>query len=233
LILPTALARALFPKMSSISHDIRADLSRRVVSVSTVALFPMVVAMIYFADEALSHWLGPAIGLAAAPILKVLALGYLLNASSYVPFIQIQSLERPDLSAKAHMIELPLYLGGLFLLIGRYGAIGAAWAWFIRIFIDTVAMFWLASRVPPKGVLGGAAVNTRTTSQMNRQIWQDFWGVLFGAALLFPGIFIHALQARALAAVATLIIFSGVSWRFWFDAGTRHWLIAKVRLARR
>jgi O-antigen/teichoic acid export membrane protein len=141
LIVPAALARALFPKMSSLTHEVRVDLYRRVVGVMTLAIFPMVAIAIYFADECLSLWLGPKLGMSAAPILKVMVLGYFFNATAHIPFIQLQSLERPDLSAKIHLVELPVYLAGLFYLTNRWGALGAASAWLLRVSFDSICMF--------------------------------------------------------------------------------------------
>jgi O-antigen/teichoic acid export membrane protein len=211
LIIPAALARALFPRMSSLTHDVRVDLYRRVVGVMTLAIFPGVAVAIYFADEALRLWLGASLGASAAPIFKILVLGYFFNATAHIPFIQLQSLERPDLSAKIHLVELPVYLAGLFYLTNLYGALGAASAWLLRVSFDAVCMFW-------------------TTNKLHRNagLVSETWGIAVGGCLLVPAFFPLAIWLRALLCLLAIAVCTVLSWRFWFDSETRVWILRKT-----
>jgi O-antigen/teichoic acid export membrane protein len=47
---------------------------------------------------------------------------------------------RPDISARLHLIELPLFICALLLLVDQYGVLGAAWAWVGRMIVDATAL---------------------------------------------------------------------------------------------
>jgi len=54
----------------------------------------------------------------------------------------IHAKGRADITAKLHIIELPLFLAALFFLLHQYGIPGAAWAWVGRMVFDAVALAW-------------------------------------------------------------------------------------------
>jgi O-antigen/teichoic acid export membrane protein len=58
----------------------------------------------------------------------------------------VQGIGRPDLTAKLHLIELPLYLLLLILLLNFFGTVGAALAWTGRVVIDTLVLLAWARR---------------------------------------------------------------------------------------
>ena len=45
-----------------------------------------------------------------------------------------------------HLAQLPLYLPALWICAQRYGALGVALLWGLRIVVDTAALLWLARR---------------------------------------------------------------------------------------
>jgi O-antigen/teichoic acid export membrane protein len=49
---------------------------------------------------------------------------------------------RADLTAKLHIIELPLFVTALVFLLHQYGLPGAAWAWVGRMVLDAAALAW-------------------------------------------------------------------------------------------
>jgi len=75
--------------------------------------------------------------------------GVLVNSLAQVPYAQIQAFGRPDLTAKFHLIELPLQVALVWALVTTWGIAGAALAWSIRITVDAVFLFgaaaWLAA----------------------------------------------------------------------------------------
>ncbi|MBD3727087.1 MAG: hypothetical protein IE936_08470, partial [Moraxella osloensis] len=52
---------------------------------------------------------------------------------------------RTDLTAKLHVIELPLYALALFYFVAAFGIVGAAIAWFARVALDTTALYLMAA----------------------------------------------------------------------------------------
>lgn len=103
-----------------------------------------------FAHEALDFWLGPVFAKESAVALNWLAIGVYLNCFARLPSAALQAAGRPDLTAKLHIVELPVYLILLGLLTNAYGIAGTAVAWTLRIAADTLALFFFGCREIPK-----------------------------------------------------------------------------------
>jgi O-antigen/teichoic acid export membrane protein len=102
-----------------------------------------------FAPEGLALWISQEFADQSADVLRWLALGVYINCVARLPFIALQSHGRPDLTAKLHLAELPVYLGVLWLLLQQFGIAGAAMAWTLRIAVDALALFLLGMRIGP------------------------------------------------------------------------------------
>jgi O-antigen/teichoic acid export membrane protein len=156
LLLPVAVGGVLFPAFSTTLSGDRQRTPRlfsRGCGVILVGLFPVMLAIITLADRGLTLWLGADFASHSAPVLRWLAVGVLINAMATAPFALIQGAGRADLTAKAHLSELFVYLAGLWWLVTRFGIRGAAIAWVARVAVDTLIMFVLASRFLPDGML--------------------------------------------------------------------------------
>ncbi|MGC8698303.1 MAG: MATE family efflux transporter, partial [Halothiobacillus sp.] len=92
----------------------------------------------------LGLWLGAAFAAQALAITQWLMLGILINGFAHIPFALLQSAGRTDITAKIHLIELPLYAAALVLLTQQFGITGAAMAWFARVLFDTVLLYGIA-----------------------------------------------------------------------------------------
>src|SRR5260370_7975801 len=101
------------------------------------------------AQDGLKLWLGAEFAQHSFRVLQWLAVGVFLNGMAQVPFSLLQGVGRPDLTAKLHLIELPMYLGLMWWLISKRGIEGAAIAWSARAAIDALFLFVLARRVLP------------------------------------------------------------------------------------
>jgi O-antigen/teichoic acid export membrane protein len=88
------------------------------------------IVLAIFADTALHAWTGDGdITAHATPLLRVLALGTLLNGFVGIPY-QIQlATGWTSLTVRLNMVAVGMLAPALFLVIPLYGAIGAAWIW--------------------------------------------------------------------------------------------------------
>ena len=109
----------------------------------------IVALVIVFAKEILQIWLGTDFVIESTLSMQVLALGVLINSLAHTPFSLLQGVGRPDLPAKFHLIELPIYVGIAWVLVSEYGILGAAGAYTIRVMLDTVLLFMATSKVYP------------------------------------------------------------------------------------
>jgi O-antigen/teichoic acid export membrane protein len=79
-----------------------------------------------------------------------LAIGIFVNAVAQAPFAVVQGIGRPDITAKLHLAELPLYLAGMWWLAHRFGIAGVAVAWTARAALDAGGLLFAAHRFVPE-----------------------------------------------------------------------------------
>ncbi|MBZ5525121.1 MAG: flippase [Acidobacteriia bacterium] len=143
-LVPSALVGVLFPAFSATADS---DRSRLIflyecgVKYLFLLLFPVTLVLIAFAPEALRWWLGPDFAQNSAPVAQALAVAVFLNSLGQIPFAHVQSCGRPDITAKLHLMELPIYMAMLFWLARSMGIKGVAIAWLVRVALDTVMLF--------------------------------------------------------------------------------------------
>jgi O-antigen/teichoic acid export membrane protein len=152
-LISTALVGVLFPVFSATSFADRTRLAylyESGVKYIFVVLLPLTLLLVIFAPEGLSVWLGTDFANSSASLARVLAVAVLMNCMAHVPFTHIQSVGRPDVTAKFHLLELPIYVVTLFFLAKSWGINGVAVAWLLRVMIDTILLFWFSSRLLPE-----------------------------------------------------------------------------------
>lgn len=147
-IVPGALTAVLFPAFAA--QMARRDeqtwaLFKKAIYWLFLSLLPAVAAFTLFAHELLALWINPEFADHSSVLLQIFSIGILINSLAHVPFTLIQSAGAARLTALAHLVELPFFLALLWWLTVRYGPMGAATAWLLRMMIDTVVMFSLCS----------------------------------------------------------------------------------------
>ncbi|MEM7734665.1 MAG: flippase [Deinococcota bacterium] len=148
-IVPMALMRALFPALARQAASAQTKVATRGLyrkSLLSLALVmvPAVSIVMLFAKPGLSWWLGADFADQSFRVAQLLALGVLVHSLGQPSFTLIQALGRPDITAKLHLAEIPLYVVYLPWLIQRFGITGAAAAWLIRVSLSTIVLTFLA-----------------------------------------------------------------------------------------
>lgn len=219
LVLPVAVVAVLFPAFSASSaRDPKhaADLFDKSLKYLLLVLFPILLVVVAFAREALTLWLGASFAENSFVFLQWLAVGALLNGLAQIPYTFVQGVGRADLTAKLHLVELPLYVATAFFLIHRYGSIGAAVAWTARVTFDALVLFLIAGRllragtiqIQPFLLIGGAALILGAGLVMTSLWAKGLWLAGGFSYLLFAGWLITAdprprLNAWSAAAMRT------------------------------
>jgi O-antigen/teichoic acid export membrane protein len=151
-VVPTALLGVLFPAFAATfaaDRERTAMLVDRGTRVVLLCVFPASLAFACFAHEGLLLWINAEFARESAPILQWLAVGVLINCAGQVAYTALQAIGRPDLTAAVHVVELPLYVAGIWVLTTRFGLVGVAMAWTFRVAIDTAALMTLTARAIP------------------------------------------------------------------------------------
>ena len=148
-IIPAAMMGVLFPAFSQLLAEDR-DAARRLYRRSRPTILalmtPPVVVLALFAKPLLSAWVGPEIAARSAPVAAILAVGGLIHGLAQPPFHLLQAAGRPDISARLHLVEAPLYIGYMLWLTVQFGITGTAAAWLLRVSISMMVLGWLARR---------------------------------------------------------------------------------------
>jgi O-antigen/teichoic acid export membrane protein len=221
LIVPASVVGALFPELSRL-HD-RGDAQRvgelaaRGIRTTLLAVGPAAVLLVATAPDLLRVWLGAEFAAASAAALQILAVGIVINAVAHVPVTTLQSMGRPDLPARFHLLEVPLHAVVAVLLIRNWGVTGAAAAWTVRVTLDAALLLGAQLRIA-RGA--GAALRAEGVPAIGAVL-----GTFALAAAAVP--WIGEPWARWIAAVAIAGGATLVAWRFGVRGSDRE------RIARR
>ncbi len=151
-VIPGAMVGVLFPAFAvSLMQDPDRTgvLLSRSIKYIFLAVFPVILVIVTLAPEGLRLWLGPAFAQNSSSVLRWLAAGVFVNSLAHVPFALIQSTGRPDITAKLHLLELPIYFVAVWLLTKRLGIEGTAIAWTARVALDAILLLFFAHRLLP------------------------------------------------------------------------------------
>lgn len=218
-IIPATLSSVIFPAFSSLQaigeEDMNKDLSYR----STLYLcFPyafFVLFFLFFGKSFIGVWMGNEFAQKSSGILMVLSVAGLVNALALPSFTALQGLGKPHLPAIFHVAELMVYIPVSYFCILKFGALGAAIAWFLRVSLDTILL------------------NKALTGMFKISIW-DWYGRILQRALppvlVASGLFLalkkcglyilSPMNIGGLAVIFAVYVFS--VWVWGFDSFARN-----------
>ena len=212
LIVPASIVATLFPAFSSLTREGETEAPVSLLVSSTkyllLALGPGVVILLAFSGDILQLWLGPDFARNSAAALQILAIGVLANAVAMVPFALIQGLARPDVTAKIHLVELPLQLILAWVLVRLWGITGAALAWSLRTTVDALLLFIAAGRL--------ASIPWRSLFDVRVRQLLTLLAVLAGLAAA-SAVLVRERALRAPLVAFLLFVATVVVWRHLLD----------------
>jgi len=202
LVIPSALTGVLFPAISS-NYKINPEYTHKLLLKSIkyvfILIFPVVFVIITFSSEGIYIWLGEDFVEHSKLVLQLLGMGILLNSLAYFPFTFLQSIGRPDITAKIHLFELPFYLLLMVYIIPKLGIIGVAFVWVIRILVDTLLLFYFTQRVFADDFINKHKLHLVFVSS--------------SILMALVSIFLTLLIVKVIFALLVLMIFALVVWK--------------------
>jgi O-antigen/teichoic acid export membrane protein len=145
-----AVTNALFPAASELHTLGETERLRRLylsaAKLGLVALLPVTILPSILALPILEVWIGPAFAAASAPILTVLAIAYGVVAASAVAGVTADATGHPDWSAAVNLAAAAVNITLMFILVPRFGAVGAAYALLATGLALLVAQTWVVHR---------------------------------------------------------------------------------------
>ncbi|MDH1521462.1 MULTISPECIES: flippase [Achromobacter] len=211
-ILPGALTAVLFPALAAqIARQDKAvmPLINKAVGWIFLTLLPITVAIAIFAKELLTLWVGESFASQSYVLLQIFSAGMFITCIAQIPFTVIQGAGKSHLTAIFHLIEVPLFLGALLLLSRNYGLTGAAFAWFLRVAVDAILMFWGVKLVLNRSMFTSARLRLLSVSAL--------------AVVGFVGAIVPSPSLRAawLVAIVALVLLIAVRGSARFGRGSR------------
>lgn len=209
LVFPRAWVSVLFPTFAAHFGQRQGqttDLFARSLSGLMGMLLPVILVVIAFTPEGFRIWLGEDFAVQSTPIMRWLSTGIFIYCLTYIPFSFLQGIGRPDIPARIHLVEFPLFVALAVAMIKAFGISGAAMAWAIRAFLEFIVMLYFSSRFAP--VIRQYVIRWAVCGMV----------ALFMIALI---VFCGPLAWRGLATLASLAVWCALVWFYLFDAADR------------
>ena len=158
-IIPGSLTSALFPKLTIASAEESRLLNKKALLTLAATITLPVMIGIFAMEPFLNLWVGREIGVQSAPVGRILLIGFWCNAMALVPFTQLQAAGRPRTVTLILLLQIPLYLGALYVAMIGYGIVGCAVALAARFGVDFIMQSLAAHRrIEAAPALGGSLV---------------------------------------------------------------------------
>lgn len=144
-----AISSVAFPRLTVLIHERPAEWSpmfRRWLGIVAVVMLLVTSALALSLPVILPWWIGTGLPSESVPIGQILCLGVFANSIGSMYFALLHAKGRSKVTAKLHLLELPLFAAVLYVLIGAFGLYGAAWAWVGRMIFDAIALGILSRR---------------------------------------------------------------------------------------
>jgi O-antigen/teichoic acid export membrane protein len=177
-IIPGSLTSALFPKLTMATAEEARLMSRKALLTLAATITLPVMIGIFAMEPFLNLWVGREIGLQSAPVGRILLVGFWCNAMALVPFTQLQAAGRPRTVTMILLLQIPLYLGALYVAMIGYGIVGCAVALAARFGVDFLMQSLAVDRrIQAAPALGGslilliAAVILSSMLALNDPLW--------------------------------------------------------------
>lgn len=221
-LLPVGVMTVFFPAISTsvaAKPEKAVKLMNQALKGILFMTFPVVLGMVLFAKEGLMIWVGPEFATNSALLAQILSIGILLKSLSHMPLAFLHSIDRPDLTAKIHLLELLAYSLVLYGLTKELGLMGAALAHTIRLASDMFIMMFVALR----------NMKSRGREKILRE---TIIPALIMAGVLTGVIFIKILWVKILLFLTIGALFGGYGWYYMLNKNLRSKLIKLSGLGR-
>ena len=124
----------MFPRLSNIKDfkEFKRNVNKSLLLMFLICL-PVIIIGLLYSGLVLKIWFGENYQINSFNILNVLLIGFFFNALAMIPFSAIQALGKSKITALIHCAELVPYLALLYFMVEKYGLLGAAISWSIRV----------------------------------------------------------------------------------------------------
>lgn len=146
LVISGAISSVAFPSLSKLwrSNPVEAQtvFNRWLLRLAAImSLLTIFIATVL--PTILPLWIGAQLPAESVMVGQLLCIGVFGNSIGAMYFASLHAKGRADVTAKLHVLELPIFAVALYLLITHFGVLGAAITWSGRMILDAL-LLWLA-----------------------------------------------------------------------------------------
>ena len=147
-------------------------------------------------------WLGKDFAENSKEVVRILAFGVLINSLAHIPYALLQSSGRPNLTAKFHIIELPIYFFLALILVSKWGINGAATVWTLRVILDTALLYGATFKIYK------FSFNLFSSYKITKTLYTllIFGSLLYSASKAYPRVSFKILAFNALRKLAAFFL---------------------------
>lgn len=142
LIIPASFCGALLPKLATLTSNEKRALYLASYKRLGWVMLAICITCSLLAYPALSFWISSDFAKESLGIVLVLCVGIWINSMAHVPFTFLHAQGRAKDPAIFHIAELFIYISVLYVFVDKFGLIGAAIAWTVRVFLDWALLVW-------------------------------------------------------------------------------------------
>jgi O-antigen/teichoic acid export membrane protein len=146
LIIVGAISGVAFPSLSVLVHS-QPEKSKAMFRTwllrVAVIMFVVTTLCALLLPFILPWWIGPKLPIESVLIGQILCMGIFMNSLGSMYFALLHAHGRADITAKLHLLELPLYLFVLYFMVSHFAVVGAALTWAGRMMLDAIFL-WVA-----------------------------------------------------------------------------------------
>lgn len=223
LIVPRSIMSVLFPIFSGMEIEDKEERMNELVFrslkyIGTLMGILIPIAIVFSADI-LRVWVGKEYAREATTAFQILLAGIFACSISIVPHNLLQAIGRADIPAKIHLAEFIVFSGLAFLLIRKYGIVGAASAWSLRLIVEMVILISYSRRI--------AKVNIRSYELKKLISICEISAAILLTGLIFK-VILNSLPIRIASAFLLGMIGMVFAWAAVFSPADRHMFLALV-----
>lgn len=140
---PSAVLSVMFPAMASLKAANPAKASAifdRSIRLTMLPIVGVIVIFLLFPVEILTRWISLEFALNSKVVFQIICFGILVNCLAQVVFTFIQAWGRPEIPAKFHLVQLPIFIAVFYYSVSYFGIVGAALAWTGRVALDALML---------------------------------------------------------------------------------------------
>jgi O-antigen/teichoic acid export membrane protein len=219
--LPVAMTQSLLPAFSQLlapdKHVELQGLFSRTVKLNIIWLMPVLMIAFITAHPFLGFWAGPEFAEQSSLPFYVLLIGLIFNVSAYVPYAALVAAGKTGVLSVVYLGELVFYAFIASVFIYKFGIVGAALAWSLRVTIDSFVLFHVARN------------ELRVGSGIS-----DYWKPsVVGVLVLLPPVFIMFMPdiwgyLTYVVAIFCLVAYSYLVWSRIVSMQERTWIKARA-----